>query len=165
MLEKRIFWGCTFSSHFLRSSVVGRRVQQLVGWVFRVSEKIKKSKKRQKKFAPLAFFDVFLIFWFFPQGVYNSPYQSFLPNVDFSFVFKRFCNALAENVINFPTQKSIFDCFCNVFWTPRNSQDNQPDQPETGSAPPEQALGSPRRGPGWRELQQTPSNHIPIRSA
>ena len=52
---------------------------------------------------------------------------------------------LAKNVIPFPGPKSDFDCFYNVFGGPGNSL---PDLPETVSGPPEQTLGSPRRGAG-----------------
>ena len=59
---------------------------------------------------------------------------------------------LAKNVIHFPSPHSDFEGFCNVFGGPGNSLPDllrsAPISSETVSGPPEQTLGSPRRGAG-----------------
>ena len=72
-------------------------------------------------------------------------YDLMQPSYDQIIVF----NILVQNVFHFPGPKSDFDGFYTVFGGPGNSQPDSADSPETVSAPPEQTLGSPRRGAGW----------------
>ena len=71
--------------------------------------------------------------------------------------FRTNCRKRPKSAIlgwSFPGPKCDFDGFHNVFGGPGNSPADSPDSPdsadlpETVSGPPEQTLGSPRRGSG-----------------
>ena len=79
------------------------------------------------------------------RGVQEKSSQMAEKNVvHFPCVFQRF----DKIVVHFPSEMFNFDGFHNVFGGPGNSPADPADLPETVSGPPEQTLGSPRRGSG-----------------